>query len=94
MVAKVDDAELTQDDLDEMLNNQVVQQAMQTSQPDGDNASMTEAEKVISLWIILEAAQAAGVAELDATRRRTPCCRRSPATTRRSSTRRAASPRT
>ena len=63
-VASVGDAELTRDDLDTMLNNRVVQDIL-TGEIDGDTATVEQTDSVIRLWIWLEAAHAAGVADLD-----------------------------
>lgn len=66
VVARVGDTELTRDDLQELLNNRIVQEALQTGELDGDKADMTtQAERVISIWIALEAFQTSGAAALD-----------------------------
>jgi hypothetical protein len=63
-VASVGDARLSQDDLDQMLNNRIVQEVL-TGAIDGETATMAQVDSTIRLWIWLEAAQAAGVAQLD-----------------------------
>lgn len=65
VVARVGDATLTRDELDEMLNNRIIQETLQTGVVDGDTATMSQAQNVISLWISLEALQAGGAAALD-----------------------------
>lgn len=65
VVARVGDATLTRDDLDEMLNNRIIQETLQTGAVDGNTATMSQADNVISLWISLEALQAGGAAALD-----------------------------
>ncbi|MFT3853241.1 MAG: hypothetical protein QM733_10945 [Ilumatobacteraceae bacterium] len=65
VVARVGDAELTRDELDEMLNNRIIQETLQTGAVDGTAATMSQADNVISLWISLEALQAGGAASLD-----------------------------
>ena len=64
-VARVGDAVLTRDDLDEMLNNRIIQETLQTGPVDGDTATMSQADNVITLWISLEALQAGGGTALD-----------------------------
>jgi len=65
-VATVDDAALTQDDLEQLLNNKVVQEALGIGQPTNGVANLaTQADAVISVWVVLEAIAAQGAASLD-----------------------------
>jgi hypothetical protein len=65
-VATVDDAVLTRDDLDQLLNNRIVQEAVGTGELDGDVANVPDqADRVISIWIVLEAISAHDAAQLD-----------------------------
>ncbi len=66
VVASVDGVELTRDDLDAMLKNEVVQDGLGTGELNGDQASLPDqADRVISIWIVLEAVNANGAAQLD-----------------------------
>ena len=65
VVARVGDATLTRDDLDEMLNNRIIQETLGTGAVDANSATMSQVDNVISLWISLEALQAGGAAALD-----------------------------
>lgn len=66
VVASVDGVELTRDDLDSMLNNRVVQDGLGTGELNGDQARIPDqADRIISIWIVLEAVNAQGAAQLD-----------------------------
>ena len=65
VVARVDEAKLTRQDLDDLLNNAIVQGEV-SGELDGDVAKLgSQADQVISLWISFEAISQEGSTDLD-----------------------------
>ena len=65
VVARVDEAKLTRQDLDDLLNNAIVQGEV-SGELDGDVAKLgSQADQVISLWISFEAISQEGSTNLD-----------------------------